>query len=195
MSLRETMTVRGLRGFGAAVAAVLVLSGCGTSVSGTVPTPAALPARTPTPKVVTPTPTPAPNPVFVPGPPAIPITAQEGAATVGVRRYSWRPDATGAEASPPANGYLVLEVVVTATAGRVQVNPLYFTVRTPGGDELETVLGADGNEPVLASRELNAPEAVDGIVTFDTAREDVTVLIADELGNRVGEIHLPRPPA
>lgn len=170
-----------------------VLSGCGTTVHGAVPTPLAAPPRTPTPKAATPTPTPT-NRVFVPGPPEIQIQTQEGTATVGVRRYTWQSFPTGTEASPPERGYLVLEVVVTATSGKVPVNPLYFTIRTPGGEVRETVLGADGNEPVLASRDLNAPESVDGIVTFDTEQEEVTVLVADELGNTVGEIRLPRPP-
>lgn len=185
----------GVRSAAAAVVVLVAsaLSGCGTTVSGAVPTPSAAPARTPTPKAATPTPTPTSR-VFVPGPPEIQIRTQEGTASVGVRRYAWQSFATGAEASPPSTGYLVLEVVVNATSGRVQVNPLYFTLLTANGEVLETVLGADGNEPVLASRELNAPESVDGIVTFDTPREEVTVLVADELGNTVGEIRLPRPP-
>lgn len=180
------------RWVGSVVAAVVVLTGCGgTTVEGATPSPAAPSARTPTPRATTPTATPTEERVFADGPPPVAYRTQEGAALVQVRRYSWQRTASGDEAAPPSTAYLVLEVVVTATEGRVQVNPLYFTARTPQGTESQPVLGADGNEPVLASRELNAGESVGGIVTFDTPKTDTVIAIVDELGNRAAEIQIP----
>lgn len=182
-------------GVGLLVATVVALSGCaGTTVSGVVPTPSATVPRTPTPKPPTPTPTPPEVRVFHPGPEVAAIRSQEGVATIAVRGYSWQQTENGPYAKAPQQRYLVLDLNITATEGKVQVNPLYFTLRTAGGAELQPVLGLDGNEPVLASKELNAPEAVGGLVTFDTAQEPVVLLVADEVGNRIAQIPIPTGP-
>ncbi len=171
------------------IATVVLVSGCGgTTVSGTVPTPSATAARTPTPKPPTPSPTPEENRVFVPGPPGVVTRAQEGTATVSVNRYSWQRTGNGPDSRPPEAQYLVLDVTVRALAGKVQINPLYFSLRTAGGQPLSPVLGLDGNEPVLASMELNAPDSVNGLVAFDTLPGPVVVVITDELGNQAGQI-------
>ncbi|MDO5499758.1 MAG: hypothetical protein Q4F67_08765 [Propionibacteriaceae bacterium] len=178
----------------AAVAATMGLAGCGgTTVSGTVPTPSATAPRTPTPRPTTPTPTPPEQRVFVDGPPAIQIQTQEGTATVAVRRYSWQRTAISGEFAPPKHRYLVLDIAVTATGGKVQANPLYFTVRTGSGDEVGSVLGADGNEPLFTSKELTPPGVAEGMVTFDTPAEPVVLIVADELGNQAGQIPLGAP--
>lgn len=176
----------------AAAAAITLLSGCaGTTVEGAVPTPppgtavAHKPARTATPSA-----TPTEQRVFVPGPPATVYRSQEGAATLQVRRYSWQQTANGEESVAPQHNYLVLDVVITATEGKVQVNPLYFIARTTDQTFAPT-LGVDGNEPVLASAELTANEFVDGLVTFDAPRTPLIVQVNDELGRNVGELIIP----
>ncbi|HHV19941.1 MAG TPA: hypothetical protein GXZ30_00120 [Propionibacterium sp.] len=174
------------------IAALAVLPACGgTTVTGAVPTPSATVPRTPTPKPPTPTPTPPEERVFMTSRSEVSVRAQEGVATVTVRGFSWQRTENGPYAKPPKNRYLVLDVLITATEGKVQANPLYFSLRTPHGAEIAPVLGLDGNEPVLASKELIAPASVSGLVTFDTAQGNVALLITDELGNSVGEIAIP----
>lgn len=193
LRVRETRRVR--KGFtaSAAVVSIVLLTGCsGVTVQGAVPTPAATQARTPTPRAETPTATPTEERVFVEGPLPVAYRTQEGAGTWQVRRYSWQRTANGEEAAPPEDSYLILDVLMTATEGTVQVNPLYFSVRTRGGD-VGSSLGADGNEPVLASRQLAAGESIDGIVSFDVPRADTTVTLVDELGNQAAQIEIPAP--
>lgn len=184
---------RGIR-ISAAIAAIILLAGCGgTTVPGAVPTPPPAgsmphqPART-----ATPTAPPAEERMFQPGPPAIAFRTQEGAATLEIRRYSWQRTASGEQAAPPQHQYLVLDVEITATQGRVPVNPLYFVARTPGQTFAPT-LGADGNEPVLASAELREQESAEGLVTFDAPPTRLIVRVNDELGSNVGQVVIPAP--
>jgi hypothetical protein len=190
--VRDTRDMPSRIRISAVVLAVALLSGCaGTTVEGAAPNPPPVtavphkPART-----VTPSPTPSEQRVFVPGPPAISYRSQEGGATLQVRRYSWQQTANGAEAAAPQHNYLVLDVVITATEGRVQVNPLYFVARTTDQTFAPT-LGVDGNEPVLGSADLKANESKDGLVTFDAPRTEVIVQVNDELGRMVGEVAIP----
>lgn len=179
----------------AAAVAIVLLAGCGgTTVHGAVPSPppeAAVPHRPA--RTASPSATPTEERVFVPGPPAIAYRTQEGAGTLHIRRYSWQRTANGEEAAPPQHHYVVLDIQITATQGRVPVNPLYFVARTPGQTFAPT-LGADGNEPVLRSAVLGANETIEGIITFDAPPAYLIVQINDELGRNVGEVVISGPP-
>lgn len=179
---------------GAAVVAILAVAGCGgTTVTAPPPTPPPVIARTPTPKAVTPSATPTEDRVFQPGIAPVTIRTAEGAGTLELRRYSWQRTAFGKDAAPPKDRYLILDVVFTATEGRMQVNPTYFIGRTRTGVILQPTLGADGNEPVLSSHELNAGQSVDGLVTFDAPATEITVLLSDEVGEQVAQLRIPAP--
>lgn len=178
-----------------AAVAVTLLAGCGgTTVQGAVPAPpsdSAVPHR---PALsATPSPTPTEERVFSPGPPAVAYRTQEGAATLHVRRYSWQRTANGDQAAPPQHAYLVLDLQITATEGKVPVNPLYFVARG-AGETFAPTMGADGNEPVLASADLAASQTAEGILAFDAPAERLTLQVNDELGRNVGEVVIPAPP-
>lgn len=179
----------------AAAAAIVLLAGCGgTTVHGTVPSPppeVAVPHRPA--RIATPSATPSEERVYLQGPPAIAYQTQEGAATLQIRRFSWQRTANGQQAAPPQQHYVVLDIQITATEGTVPVNPLYFVGRTPGQTYAPT-MGADGNEPVLASTDLGANQTVEGLIAFDAPRTQLTVQINDELGRSVGEVVVPAPP-
>ena len=174
--------------------AILAVAGCGgTTVTAPPPAPPSAAVRTPTPKAVTPSATPTVDRVFQPGIAPVTIRTAEGAGTLELRRYSWQHTAFGNNSAPPKDRYLILDVVFTATEGRVQVNPLYFSGRTRAGIILQPTLGADGNEPVLSSHELNAGQSVDGLVTFDAPATEITVLLSDEVGEQVAQLRIPAP--
>ncbi|WP_425310171.1 hypothetical protein AADG42_15990 [Ammonicoccus fulvus] len=183
----------GLRA-GAAVVAILAVAGCGgTTVTAPPPAPPSVAARTPTPKAVTPSATPTEDRVFQPGIAPVTIRTAEGAGTLELRRYSWQRTAFGNHSAPPKERYLILDVVFTATEGKMQVNPLYFSGRSRTGVILQPTLGADGNEPVLSSHELNAGQSVDGLVTFDAPTTEITVVLSDEVGEQVAQLRIPAP--
>lgn len=193
-SMGETRGVVRWIGAGAAVVAILAVAGCGgTTVSAPAPTPPVVAGRTPTPKVVTPSATPTENRVYQPGIAPVTIRTAEGAGTLELRRYSWQHTAFGADAAPPKDRYLVLDIVFRATEGKMQVNPLYFSGRTRTGLVLQPTMGADGNEPVLSSHELTAGQNVDGLVTFDAPAAEVTVILSDEVGDQVAQLRIPAP--
>jgi hypothetical protein len=192
--MRDTQDVHSGIRINVAMAAIILLAGCGgTTVHGAVPAPPSVTAMPHKPaRTATPSPTPTQERVFVPGPPAIAYRTQEGAATLQVRRYSWQRTANGQQSVSPQHHYLVLDVRITATEGKVPVNPLYFVART-SDQTFAPTLGADGNEPVLASADLNTNEYFDGIITFDAPPSRMIVQVNDELGRNVGEVVIPAP--
>ena len=183
-----------------ALIGVLLLGGCGSGATATGrPTSVASANRAsvapPTPKqrTATPTATPTENRVLLPGPAPVDYRLQEGAGTLAVKTFSWQRTGNGQGSAPPKQRYLVLDVLLTAREGTVLVNPLYFVTLTADQQVMVPTMGADGNEPVLASKTLKHGESVGGIVAFDTPPGPVTVVLNDELGNRVAVVSLPAP--
>ncbi|OYO18044.1 hypothetical protein CGZ93_15875 [Enemella dayhoffiae] len=186
---------------GTVSAAVLLLCGCGggatavgrpTSVASA--TRASVAPLTPTPRrTPTPTATPTENRVLLPGPAPVDYKLQQGAASLQIKTFSWQRTGNGPNSAPPTGRYLVLDVLVTAREGKVLVNPLYFAAVAPNQAPLTPTMGSDGNEPVLSSRELKPGDWWAGVVSFDAPPGPITIVINDELGNKVGEVPLPAP--
>lgn len=183
----------------AALTGVLLLAGCGSGATATGrPTAVASASRAsvaaPTPKrTPTPSPTPTENRVLLPGPAPVDYRLQEGAGTWAVKTFSWQKTGNGDNSVPPKQRYLVLDVLVTAREGSVLVNPLYFAAVTPDRQSIAPTMGADGNEAVLPNKTLKPGESVGGIVAFDVPPGPISVVLNDELGNKVGEISFPAP--
>lgn len=187
-----------MRGLGAAVAvaALVTVTACGTTVVGSgepvvAPEPAQRSRVDPSP-TPTPTPTPPEQVVELPGPQMdAPMAA--GTSHIVIDSYSWRTTGTGDRSKPPEERYLVLRMTISATQGTVPVNPLYFKVRLPDGTMAEPTMGADGNEPLLGSAELAMGEKIDGVVTFDIPPENTILVVENELGEAVGAVTIPAP--
>lgn len=185
--------------------ACLGLLGCtqGTTVAGTnTATPAPDPSFVPPPpklRTATPSPTPTEARNYTTGPGPIEYQAKSGVGVLSIRSYSWQQTKSSENGTPPKQRYLILDVEVTAKStvkpdGTLPVNPTYLVAQAADGALLQPTMGADGAEPVMASREIKTGENWTGLVSYDIVPGPVTILITDETGTVVGKIPLPGPP-
>lgn len=181
----------------ACAAAAVTLCGCGGGVTvegrpTSLATARATSYAPPSPTVRTPTPsaTPTEDRRAAPGP-ELTYRTPEGTATLRVVTYSWQRTKFGDRSVAPKDRYLVLTVEITCTAGTVNVLPINFRATPKGGQPTEPALGRDGNEPVLAHKQLQAGQQVGGIVTFDIPQDETTLTVLDELGAKAGEAKIP----
>lgn len=188
-----------MRRSAALVASMAVLAaGCANSATSTghpsTPPPAAPPIQF-TPPIPSPSPSAAVTPPEIrtsaPGP-EFAFRTQQGAGTLKINTYGWYKTKTGEKSAPPKNVYLVLDTLFIATEGVVQVNPMAVYATGPDKVRYQPLMGSDGNEPVLASKDLRAGENVGGMIAFDLPQGDAVVVLTDELGNKIGEAKIPR---
>jgi hypothetical protein len=120
------------------------------------------------------------------------VVGQTGTGDVTVTTYGWHKSGRGHYASDPENGaYLVLDVTVVGTAGKLSYNPFYFKAKAADGSEYDTSVGSDGYFPALQSGDLAAGERARGLVTFDVPKGKTELEILDELLDKVASVSIP----
>jgi hypothetical protein len=136
----------------------------------------------------------APPPVTMPSiradPPSrgeIEFTTQEGAGRLILLSRSWRE--TGRV--QPLNGtYLVVEVKILCTAGRLGYDPYKFQAFDHTG-ELFDVADAGVSRQILGVGELFEGQSTRGFLAFDIPRGEVTLLMSDDSDQSITALKIP----
>jgi hypothetical protein len=136
----------------------------------------------------------APPPVTVPSIRADPLsrgeiefTTEEGAGRLILLSRSWRE--TGRE--QPLNGtYLVVEVKILCTAGRLGYDPYNFQAFDHTGD-LFDVADAGVSRQILGVGELSEGQSTRGFLAFDIPRGEVTLLMSDDSDHSITALKIP----
>jgi hypothetical protein len=117
----------------------------------------------------------------------IEFTTPEGSGRLILLSRSWRE--TGRE--QPLNGtYLLVEVKVVCTAGRLGYDPYNFQAFDHTG-ELFDVAEAGTSRQVLGVGELSGGQSTHGFLAFDIPRGEVTLLMSDDSDQSITALKIP----